>query len=427
MDPASAQVQVPDVASLSPPKRASAFSLRRLVWIFVVVLVLVGIVLGIVFAVSGGSGGASGLLSAFTSRGRGTSARGRYVRVQRSKGSPGRIAVTEVEVIDNKGRKIWLRHNVDGVNATATPALISTTEFHTPNLIYDGNTRARLPALTDNAGADIMNANGKKLRFALTGVADDAQVQIDMGATRSVSKIIVYNNDLDEYKDSILGCEVTFSSSDGQIVFRSPPITEVRNRYEFHVAATPAKPSGVTAQYVRLQLRRSEILHINEMQVIGPDGQVYADAVATSSSIHTTKRNILNEEGKVTGTEDVFHTGPHGPQHVTNGFLWRTIPGGVTIAGASTWAMFQSRSEPGAWVQLNLGSPKPVSQVVIYNRNWDGADRIAPAQIILFDTPPESGGASLFTHDILTNEDRYELDVEHKDGRKPPAPPSPEL
>ena len=400
-------------------------------WIFVVVLVLVGIVLGIVFAVSGGSGGASGLLSAFTSRGRGTSARGRYVRVQRSKGSPGRIAVTEVEVIDNKGRKIWLRHNVDGVNATATPALISTTEFHTPNLIYDGNTRARLPALTDNAGADILSDAGKKLRFALTGVADDAQVQIDMGATRSVSKIIVYNNNLDQFKDDILGCEVTFSSSDGQIVFRSPPITEVRNRYEFYVAATPAKPSGVTAQYVRLQLRRSEILHINEMQVIGPDGQVYTDATATSSSVHTTKRNITNEEGTVTGTEDVVHTGPHGPQHITNGFLWRTIPGDMTVRDPTTnrhvssWAMFQSISEPGAWVQLNLGSPQPISQVVIYNRNWDRADVIAPAQILLFDTPPESGGASLFTHDILTNEDRYELDVEHKDGAKPPVPPPP--
>jgi hypothetical protein len=412
-EPTAAEIQAAEqeiAASQKPGFFKKAFR------ILVTVVVLAGIGLAVYFFLSGGKVQVPGMLKKNMGF-----RRGRYIRVQRSRGSPGRVAVTEVEVIDNKGRKIWLRHGVDGVNATATPSLLSTTEFHTPNLIYDGNTRARLPALTNNAGEDILSVDGKKLRFALTGTSEDAQVQIDMGASRRISKIIVYNNDLEEFKNDILGCEVVFSGSDGEVEFRSDPITEVRNRYEFYVETpTERQPAGITAQFVRLQLKRREILHINEIQVIGPNGEVYTDAVATSSSVHTTTRNIVNEAGERTGTEQDVHTGPHGPQHINNGFLWRTIPGNMTIRNAanqhlSPWTMFQSMSEPGAWVQLDLGSPKPITQVVIYNRNWDRADVIAPAHIQLFNTTPESGGMALFTHDILTNEDRYELDVEPRE------------
>lgn len=405
-DTTAALIDPASVPQPAPPRKTSFFG--RLKNVLLVMLLLLVIGLALAFFLSDGSIG-----DFLQPSPRKAYASGRYIRVQRSRGSPGKVSVTEIEVVDHRGRKIWLRHNVDGVNATATPSLISTTEFHTPNFIYDGNTRARLPQLTNLDGDDIMNENGKKMRFALTGSSPEAQVQIDMGATRKISKVIVYNNDLEQFRGDIVGCEVVLSGADGEIAFRSPPIAAVQNRYEFHVASAvqPVAAPGIVAKIVRLQLKRRELLHVNEIQVIGPDGQVYNDATATSSSVSMVNRKVVDGESGEETNVPTPNVPMHGPQHINNGFLWRTIPGGTTVAGGSTWAMFQSTSENGPSVQLELDTAREISKVVIYNRNWDGVDRIAPAHIMLFNAAPEAGGEPLFTHDIVTNEYRYDIDV----------------
>jgi hypothetical protein len=178
---------------------------------------------------------------------------GRYVRLQRTNNAiieP--LNIGEIEIYDRDG--VWIR---SGMTATAS-SRFSLTQFPPSNLI-DGNPDT----------------------FAHTSgtVSPDEFFQIDLGSTRSLSRIIVRGRA--NFNNRNVGLTLTVRSDDQSIVYSGGEITQSAIIYTYNLAITPGIPTPTVitslryAKSVRVLRTQdiSEPINIAEVQIYDENGQ----------------------------------------------------------------------------------------------------------------------------------------------------------
>ena len=133
-----------------------------------------------------------------------------------------------------------------------------------------------------------------------------------------------------------------------------------------------SQPLGyISGRYVKL-MRKNECLHINELEIYGPDGTKYSYTPSMSSVYNNANQTFLNDNNFYT----TAHTNCSGDQ----------------------------------WIQADLGSDKQIERIVIYNRTQpsdDACRRIIGANLQV----RNNANTLVWTRSIFTLKDVYDFNL----------------
>jgi hypothetical protein len=263
----------------------------------------------------------------------GVTAQGRYVRVQLAGTDP--LQLAEVQVF---GAPV-------GTNLAAGKTAAQSSTYTSASNAVDGNT------------------NGDFSRGSVShtwGAETYPWWQVDLGSSAAINTVVIWNRTdccqerLTDYW--IFVSDTPFVASDTPLSLSSRAATWSAHRTSapipFSVIAVPAR-----GRYVRVQLSRSNYLHLAEVQVFGSmiGANLAAGRIAAQSSTYAPASRAV--DGNTDG--DFFHAS------VTH-----------------TWG-----AETNPWWEVDLGSSTAINSIVIWNRTDCCKERLADYWIFVSDTP----------------------------------------
>jgi len=282
-------------------------------------------------------------------------AQGRYVRVQLS--GTDYLSLAEVQVF--------------GLSASPTP---SPTTLPTGTNLAPGKSASQSSTLPgySSAGAGsavdgITDGNFSDGSVTATNLDFNAWWQVDLGASASVSSIVVWNRTdccgfrLSDYW--VFVSDTPFSSTD------TPSTLQFRaGTWSSHQTAPP-NPSttiavGTQGRYVRVQLTGADYLSLAEVQVFGTGGAASPRNVAPGKA--ATQSSTLPGYGSAGAASAVD---------------------GTTDGSFSDGSVTATNLDSNAWWQVDLGTSTTVSSIVVWNRTDCCGNRLGDYWVFISDTP----------------------------------------
>jgi hypothetical protein len=200
-----------------------------------------------------------------------------------------------------------------------------------------------------------------------TNLDTNAWWQVDLGASASVSSIVVWNRTdccssrLTDYW--VFVSDTPFSPADtpGTLQFRP-------GTWSSH-QTTPPNPSttissGAQGRYVRVQLTFADYLSLAEVQVYGTGG-------AAPPPANLALGKVATQSSTLPGYAD-------GPNVAVDG---------RTDGNFSDGSVTATNADPNAWWQVDLGASATVNSVVVWNRTDCCGSRLADYWVFVSDTP----------------------------------------
>jgi hypothetical protein len=225
------------------------------------------------------------------------------------------------------------------------------------------------PGLTDASNAADGNTDGVYTDGSLSHTNLDANAwwQVDLGASASISSIVVWNRT--DCCGSRLSDYWVFVSDTPFLPTDTPATLQSRaNTYSSHQTAAPnpsstVSISGAQGRYVRVQLSGTNYLALAEVQVYGTwSAQPLPDLA-------------LN---KVASQSSTYNPGFTGPSNAVDGNT-----DGVYAAGSLT----HTNLDANAWWEVDLGTSAAVSSIVVWNRTDCCGDRLSDYWVFVSNTP----------------------------------------
>jgi hypothetical protein len=270
----------------------------------------------------------------------------RYVRVQLS--GANNLSLAEVQVF-------------------GAPTTALATDLALGKPATQSSTLAGYPSAIASSAVD-GNTGGNFFDGSVTHTNADANAwwQVDLGASSSVSSVVVWNRTDDCCQTRLSDYWVFVSDTPFQPTDTPATLQNRAGTFASHQTLTPY-PSvsivfGAQGRYVRVQLNGTNNLSLAEVQVFGAAGAVTNLAIGKPA----TQSSTLS--GYATASAGAAVDGN------TNGGFFS---GSVTHTNADT----------NAWWQLDLGASATVSSIVVWNRTDCCAERLTDYWVFVSDTP----------------------------------------
>jgi hypothetical protein len=273
-------------------------------------------------------------------------AQGRYVRVQLS--GTNNLSLAEVQVF--------------GIGGTA-PTNVAQGKLASQSSTFPGNASANAASAVDG------NTDGSFPDGSVTATNADTNAwwQVDLGASAAVSSVVVWNRT--DCCGSRLNDFWVFISDTPFLATDTPATLQNRaGTFSSHQTAAP-NPSttiaaGAQGRYVRVQLSGTNYLSLAEVQVFGTGGALPPTNVAL---------------GRAASQSSTF------PGYASAGAASAVDgnPDGNFADGSVT----ATNLDPNPWWQVDLGTSRAVSSIVIFNRTDCCGSRLGDYWVFVSDTP----------------------------------------
>lgn len=280
---------------------------------------------------------------------------GRYLRLERTDQRNAALNLLEIEVYDCRGRLIDPVQN--GFRATLGPQYGSAAIFG-PQFLIDGK-----KTTWDYTNGGLASTSEKSTAF----------MEIDLGAMRYISAVVIYNR-IDCCRDRIIGTVLSFRTSDQTIAFKYP-INTVALTYRVDADAIGKPRETFEGRYLRIARAdgRDEYMNWMEMEVYGEWNERIDSAEFTATLA---------------------------PQYGSWG------PANLIDGNKSTMAV--TSNAVNGFMEIDMGRVRRMSRVVVINRQDCCQDRAVGTQVTL----RTNDQTRAFCAPITTATNVYELTAE---------------
>jgi hypothetical protein len=274
-------------------------------------------------------------------------AQGRYVRVQLT--GANYLSLAEVQVI--------------GTGGGPTPTNLSQGKAATQS-----STLAGYPSAVATSAVDgITDGNFYDNSVTATNADLNAWWQVDLGASATVSSVVVWNR-TDACCVSRLSDYWVFVSDTPFLATDTPATLQNRaGTFSSHQTSAPTPSTTITAgaqgRYVRVQLTGANNLSLAEVQVFGTGAPALANLAQGKAATQSSTLIGYSTTGANSAVD------------------------GSTDGNFFNGSVTATNSDQNAWWQVDLGATAAVSSVVVWNRTDCCGTRLNDYWVFISDTP----------------------------------------